>query len=153
VNRCAFFSEKPAIYVGLYRGARGGEVIAAVPGITPCFNCIAASRPRAVDRAGRSQEREVDYGTGRLRGEIALGCDIHHVASAGLRVVISLLTLMAGDAEAATSQLMLRALGDRLAMAVLSCEPDYWPAFFGPIFRNTPGQLAFQSVWISAQTQ
>jgi molybdopterin/thiamine biosynthesis adenylyltransferase len=153
VNRCSFFSKKPAVYVGLYRGAKGGEIIAAVPGMTPCFNCIAASRPRAVDASGQSQEREVDYGTGRLRGEIALGCDIHYVASAGLKIVFSMLALMGGNAETTVSQLMLRALRDRLAMAVFSCEPDYWPAFFGTVFRNTPGQLAFQSVWVSAQCQ
>jgi molybdopterin/thiamine biosynthesis adenylyltransferase len=153
VNRCSFFSQKPAVYVGLYRGAKGGEIIAAVPGMTPCFNCIAASRPRAVDASGQSQEREVDYGTGRLRGEIALGCDIHYVASAGLKIVFSILTLMGGNAETTVSQLMLRALRDRLAMTLFSCEPDYWPAFFGTVFSNTPGQLAFQSVWVSAQSQ
>lgn len=153
VNRCAFFSQKPTVYVGLYRGAKGGEIITTVPEMTPCFNCIAASRPRAVDAAGQSQEREVDYGTGRLRGEVALGCDIQHVASAAVKVAISLLTLMGGNDQAIAAQLMLRALRDGVSMATLSAEPDYWPAFFGAVFRNTPGQLAFQSVWISGQSQ
>jgi molybdopterin/thiamine biosynthesis adenylyltransferase len=152
VNRCAFFTQRPAVYVGLYRGAKGGEVISTVPTMTPCFNCIAASRPRAVDASGQSQEREADYGTSRLTDEIALGCDIQHVASVGVKIVISLLTLMCGAGEADCSKLMLRALRAGVSMSILSCEPDYWPALFEPVFQTTPGQLAFQSIWIAAHS-
>ena len=153
VNRCASFGQKPTVYLGLYRGAKGGEIITAVPGMTPRLNCIVASRPRAVDAAGQSQEREVDYGADRLRGDVALGCHIQHVASAGVKVAISLLTLMGGNGQAIVAQLMLRALRDGVSMAALSAEPDYWPAFFGAVFRDTLGQLAFQSAWISGQSE
>ncbi len=41
----------PAIWVGLYRGGRAGEVIFWHPGLPSCFRCICESRYRAQEQA------------------------------------------------------------------------------------------------------
>ena len=39
---------KPAVWIGLYKGARAGEIIYYVPGVTPaCYRCICSDRYKA----------------------------------------------------------------------------------------------------------
>lgn len=144
LDRFAYARAKPALFVGLYAGARGGEVILTVPERTACYLCATRSR-HAVERAGGRVEREVDYGTGRLAGEIALGADIHHVASAAVKLALSLL-LPAG------SEAGLRAFGEEVLASgmpylTLSTVSDYW--FYPKVFGDTAGQGAYQSVWLT----
>jgi len=34
----------PAVFAGLFDGAKGGEVAFVVPGVTPCFRCLVSNR-------------------------------------------------------------------------------------------------------------
>ena len=147
INSCAQYSDKPTLHVGLYRGAKGGEIVIAVPGLTPCFRCqVGATRTPAPN--GASVEREVDYGTGRLAGEVALGCDIQHVSSAALKLALSLLAALK-SADSSLASFTIGAVQRGLNMLTLGMEPEWW--FYPEVFRQTSGQYAYQSVWISSE--
>jgi molybdopterin/thiamine biosynthesis adenylyltransferase/proteasome lid subunit RPN8/RPN11 len=141
LDRFAYARRRPALFVGLYAGAEGGEVILTIPERTPCYLCATRAR-HAVERSAGRVERRTDYGTGRLAGEHALGADIQHVASAAVKLALSLLQpggKLGALAEAAASE--------GTPYLTLSTVPRYW--FYPEIFRGVPGQGAFQSVWLS----
>ncbi len=147
VNRFAGFVDKPSVYIGLYPQAHGGEIITSVPKVTPCFRCLVGRF-----RAGVPQNPEgsVDYGTGRLRGEVALAADIHHVSSAAVRMIVSLTAAMQGS-SASIASYSVDALKKQLHMSVHAMEHDYW--FFPSYFANVTGQYAFQSVWVTGTSE
>ena len=89
--------------------------------------------------------REVDYGTGRLQGEIALGADIHHVSTAAVKLALSL--LLPPGSEATLRTFAEDALASGLSYLTLSTVPGYW--FYPQVFGETPGQGAYQSVWLT----
>ena len=64
--------------------SKGGEVVGTSPEKTACFVCATITRHSITTSAGQVVDPEVDYGTGRLVGEVALGVDIQHVSSAAL---------------------------------------------------------------------
>ncbi|HEY6005669.1 MAG TPA: ThiF family adenylyltransferase [Anaeromyxobacter sp.] len=141
LDRFAYARQRPALFVGLYAGAQGGEVILTVPERTPCYLCATRAR-HAVERTAGRVERQADYGTGRLAGESALGADIQHVASAAVKLALSL--LQPGGKLGALAE---GAVSDGTPYLTLSTVPRYW--FYPEIFRDVPGQGAFQSVWLS----
>ena len=144
LDRFAYARGKPALFVGLYAGAQGGEVVVTVPGRTPCFRCATRARHEAEAAAGRVSG-EVDYGTGRLRGEMALGVDVHHVASAAAKLALALLL---GDEAGPSLRAVLDApLRDGMPYLTLSTVPRYW--FYPALFEGVPGQGAFQSAWLT----
>lgn len=54
-NIIALQLNKPAIWIGLYRGGLAGEIIYYFPGVTPaCYRCICSSRYNAFNRGGAS---------------------------------------------------------------------------------------------------
>ena len=144
LDRFAYARGKPALFVGLYAGARGGEVILSVPGRTACYLCATRSRHEAERAAGRVA-RDVDYGTGRLRGEVALGADIHHVATAAVKLALSL--LLPAASEAGLRSFAEEVLTAGMPYLTLSTVPGYW--FYPRIFGDTPGQGAYQSMWLT----
>jgi proteasome lid subunit RPN8/RPN11 len=144
VNHCAYSRGRPALFVGLYRGAQGGEVVMSVPGRTPCYLCATRTRHQA-SAIAPGTEREVDYGTGRLKGEIALGVDIQHVAGAAVKLGLSL--LLSGSSEAQLERFAEEALVAGKPYLTMSTVASYW--FYPRIFGEVPGQGAWQAVWLS----
>lgn len=149
INSCAQFADKPALFVGLYRGAKGGEVSISVPGLTPCFRCQVGAMRLAAARSPETTN-SIDYGTGRLQGEIALACDIQHLSSAAIKLAISLLAALK-TVGGPISQFTLGAIQRNLHILTLAMEPDWW--VFPEIFRETPAQYAYQSMWVGAHNQ
>ncbi len=141
LDRFAYARGRAALFVGLYAGARGGEVILSVPERTPCYLCATRARHAAEGTAGQVG-READYGTGRLAGESALGADIQHVASAAVKLALSL--LLPGTPLGALAE---EPLNEGTPYLTLSTVPRYW--FYPAIFGDVPGQGAFQAVWLS----
>jgi len=141
LDRFAYARGRPALFVGLYAGAEGGEVVVTIPERTPCYLCATRAR-HAVERTAGAVERPTDYGTGRLAGEAALGADIQHVASAAVKLALSL--LQPGSRLGALAE---GAVADGTPYLTLSTVPRYW--FYPRIFGDAPGQGAFQSVWLS----
>lgn len=141
LDRFANARGRPALFVGLYAGAEGGEVIVTVPERTPCFLCATRAR-HAVERTAGRVERPADYGTGRLAAEPALGADVQHVASAAVKLALSL--LLPGGKLGALAE---GAVADGTPYLTLSTVPRYW--FYPDLFRGVPGQGAYQAVWLS----
>jgi molybdopterin/thiamine biosynthesis adenylyltransferase len=148
INRCSFFTGKPAIFAGLYAGAKGGEVHMTVPTITPCFECMLGRR--RVAGPAREDGSGLDYGTGRLQGEIALACDIHHVATAGVKLTMSLLAALKSGPQIPLASFALGALTQKSSFLTMGMEPNYW--FYDSVFANVLGQYAYQSVWLSTES-
>jgi hypothetical protein len=146
LDRFAYARGKPALFVGLYAGARGGEVLVTVPERTPCYLCATRTRHRAELVAGRV-EGEVDYGTARLRGEVALGADIQHVASSAVKLALSLLVPPASDAK--LSSFAEEVVAEGMPYLTLSMVPRYW--FYPQLFAEVPGQGAYQGVWLAPE--
>jgi molybdopterin/thiamine biosynthesis adenylyltransferase len=141
LDRFAYARGRPAIFVGLYEGARGGEVILTAPERSACFLCATRAR-HALERGSGPVARRADYGTGRLAAESALGADIQHVASAAVKLALSL--LQPGGALAALAD---EAVAAGTTYLTLSTVPRYW--FYPELFGDLPGQGAFQSVWLA----
>jgi molybdopterin/thiamine biosynthesis adenylyltransferase/proteasome lid subunit RPN8/RPN11 len=141
LDRFSYARGRPAVFVGLYAGAQGGEVILTVPERTPCYLCATRAR-HAVERTAGRVEGATDYGTGRLAGESALGADVQHVASAAVKLCLSL--LLPGGRLGALAE---GAVSEGTPYLTLSTVPRYW--FYPEIFRDVPGQGAFQAVWLS----
>ncbi|MEK0178444.1 hypothetical protein [Microcoleus anatoxicus] len=89
-----------------------------------------------------------DHGNnGRVMGEVAIAADIHHVTSVAVKMALSL--LLPEDAEVKLKGFLNPAIDAGLNYLTLSMVPDYW--FYPGVFGDTPGQYAYQSVWLTAQ--
>ncbi len=89
--------------------------------------------------------REVDYGTGRLHGETALGVDIQHVASAGAKLALAV--ALPDGADAALRAFADEVLARGTSYLTLSTVARYW--FYPQLFRDVPGQGASPGVWLT----
>jgi hypothetical protein len=148
INHFAYHFQKPALFIGLYQGAKGGEIILSIPEETPCYLCATSIRHQAEENFGEVSTN-LDYGTGRLMGEVALAADIHHVSSVAVKLALSL--LLPETSEAKLKTFAKEALEKRFSFLTLSMSADYW--FYPQLFGNTPGQYAYQSVWLTPQKQ
>ncbi|MDQ2809771.1 MAG: ThiF family adenylyltransferase [Chloroflexota bacterium] len=144
LNHFAYACGVPSIFIGLYEGAQGGEVILSVSEKTPCYLCATLSR-HAIEEETKTVHSTTDYGTGRLRGETALAADIHHVSSAAVKMALTL--LLPRDSEASLTRFLDDAVAGGLTYLTLSMVPNYW--FYPEIFNEVAGQYAYQGVWLS----
>jgi hypothetical protein len=144
LDRFAYARGRPAVFVGLYAGAEGGEVVVTSPDRTACYRCATRTRHLGGGGAG-GVERQTDYGTGRLAAQVALAADIQHVASAALKLALSL--LVRGDPAARLAAFAEEAIASGATYLTLSTVPRYW--FYPRIFGDAAGQGAYQSVWLT----
>jgi len=128
----------PMVAIGLYAGAKGGEIFAVVPGKTPCYACVMGIRTGLDEELQRTR----DYGTGRLEAQPALGCDIATVTSIGVRISLSLLA-PEGSELAGVAAEIVESGETFLTIGLVS---DFW--FFPKVFGNTVGQRSHQTVWV-----
>lgn len=135
--------ERPALFVGLTAGARGGEVIVTVPGQTPCYRC--ATPVRHVRDAHAGLARDTDYGTGRMHGVVALSVDIQHVAGVAVKLCISL--LLQSDEHAELGRFAPAIVAAGMTFLTFSMSSDYW--FYPGYFGSLGGQFGYQSVGLS----
>lgn len=144
INRFAYGTGKPAVFVGLYQGAEGGEVILSIPEKTPCYQCSTSIRHELEQNAGDVGVK-TDYGTGKLEGVIALAADIHHVASAAVKMILSLMIPEESDVE--LKGFVSEAIEKEFTYLTFSMKDHYW--FYPHLFQGVPGQHAYQSVWLT----
>lgn len=145
MNHWAYAHGKPAVFPALYAGAQGGEVIVTVPERTPCFLC--ATRLRHAAEQSQPVSAPTDYGTGRLVGEVALGADVQHLASAAVKMALCL--LLPPDADARLKGFLEPQLEAGANYMTMAMTPGYW--FYPQLFGDTPGQFAYQSVWMTPE--
>lgn len=145
INRFAYWFKKSALYIGLYEGAKGGEIIFTIPDKTHCFACATQTRNSFENDTQISVSTHADYGTGRLVGEVAIAADIHHVSSAAVKIALSL--LLPDDSDAQLKNFLVPAIAKGQNFLTMSMVPSYW--FYPQIFGDTAGQFAYQSAWLS----
>ena len=134
----------PAVFGAIYARAQAGEVVFTVPTITKCFECTVSTRHTEESQAAAT----INYGTGRLNAEPALGADIQHVVTTSVKIAIGLLQLADEETTSSSRALVWGALLAGRNYVILSTVPDY--GFFPKVFAETPGQYAYQSVWLGA---
>jgi len=144
LNRFAYFHQRPAVYCALYQAASAGEIYLSVPGKSPCYLCATGFR-KALVQGNPNLQRNTDYGTGRLEAEVALSANIHHVTSAAVSLILSILS----PQNSKLHQLAEDALQSGKHYIIMGMEPDN--RLFHSIFENTPGQHAYQSMWASVE--
>ncbi|MCB5178833.1 ThiF family adenylyltransferase [Streptomyces antimicrobicus] len=141
LNHLSYFVGRPAVFVGLYEGAAGGEIVFTTPG-SPCWSCATGGVREVLGELGH--QPRTDYGTGRTYAVPGLLPDIQHVAAAAAKVSLALLH---GPAEPERiGGFLTMPLRERLSMVQFAMEPDHW--FFPMVLGQVPGQHAFQSVWL-----
>ena len=145
IDRHCYAAGRPALFVGIYKGAKGGEVVVTVPERTPCFQCSTGGVRKVVDDTGVKNvaRSDRDYGTNRLLAEVALGSDIHFVCSAATKIALSLLA--AKSEVRPLAEFMGRQLDEGGNFLMLGMEPDYF--LFPSTHEAAVGQYAFQSIW------
>lgn len=141
VAHCSYWASTPVVSIGIYRNAAGGEVILGVPGHA-CWSCA------TVDLRDDSVQRTNDYGTGRLMAIPGLLSDIHFVSACAAKLALGILE---PDAATAVRTLVDRALGMETTYLLLGMSPDYW--IFRELLDSSPGQLAFQSIWVKVDSR
>ena len=146
INRYCYANNKTVVFVGLYKGAKGGEVIVTKPDKTPCFHCSTGGVRRATSEVHveETQRTHRDYGTNRLLAEVALGSDIHFVCTATIKIIMSLLSLEQSDTS--LPLFIGNKLDEGTNFIIFGMEPDYF--IFPATHGNAIGQYAFQSIWI-----
>ena len=150
INRWAVKKGIPAVFVGLHAGARGGRVIWFVPGMTPCYRCVARERFHA------AYEREdVDLAA-------ADGCliDAQLVDMVALKIAVAILER---GQESAMGRFFTQ-MGQRNEV-MIRCDPDYrwgnqlWQAILSDLPREPRNyaaelqntMLAMDSLWFPTQ--
>ncbi|MFJ3922819.1 HesA/MoeB/ThiF family protein [Streptomyces sp. NPDC090022] len=141
LNHLSYFVGRPAVFVGLYEGAAGGEIVYTTPG-SPCWSCATGGVRERLGDLGH--QPRTDYGTGRTYAVPGLLPDIQHLASSAAKVALSL--LHEPDGPERIGGFLSMPLREGLSMVQFGMEPDHW--FFPMILDGVPGQHAFQSVWL-----
>lgn len=148
LNRYAYALGVPVLFPGLYRGAKGGEIVMTWPGKTSCFRCATGGvRDVAQDVGAEPIERARDYGTSRLVAEVALGADVHHVCTAAVKIALSMLAMR--DLSAPLGRFVGVQLDKGSNFVLLGMTPDYF--LFPATHKDTVGQHAFQSLWLTTE--
>jgi proteasome lid subunit RPN8/RPN11 len=140
LNHLAYWFGKPAVFVGLYEGAAGGEVVFSRPSL-PCWACSTGGVRETLGNLG--MRPATDYGTGRSFAVPGLLPDIQHVSSSGAKIALALLH---DDAQDRITRFLAKPLAEHLPMVLMAMEPDHW--FFPKVMEKVPGQHAFQSIWV-----
>ncbi len=83
INRVAFRSSVPAMFVGIHENASGGRVVWTVPGVTPCYRCAARERFEAAETNGE-QALDLPSATGAL-------VDCQFIDMVALKVAVAIL--------------------------------------------------------------
>lgn len=138
INQWAYWHKVPAVFVGVFAGARAGE-ISVVRAPSPCFNCATQFR----DYLPIETQGQHDYGTGRLVAEVALGVDIHSITTIGVRLGLS--CLMHGT-ESSLASFADKAIFDR-NYGLFSVTDDF--ELVSELLAEAPAQLGHRSVWLS----
>jgi hypothetical protein len=139
---------KPAIWIGLYREGRAGEIVYWVPGVTPaCYRCVASGRYR--DFAA--------YANGPAGSRNAHGANPTHVPSTGgiifdLHLVDSVAGQLAvGILTAGADNRMGRLIGQlgNRSLLQVKMDPDYrlnGKDIFAQYLGNHPANFTFTTI-------
>lgn len=136
VNQLALILGKPAVWAGLYRGGRAGEVAFWRPGLPSCYRCLFPSRYAAAERGGADPPSDG-----------ATVMDVKLLDAIAAQVVIGLLTAGADNRFGR----LIEHLGDRQVLQV-KIDPAWTLNGTDPVRRHlgvpedNDGYVAFCTV-------
>jgi len=134
INHWAYHYKRPSIFIGIFAGAKSGEVCWVEPPL-PCYQCATQFRQLlAPDAIG-----ETDYGTGQLVAEVALGIDIQAVTTIGIRLALS--ALVRQQESSLSSYVNNLGLKQYIVLAV---DPN--DQHISSYFPDIPGQYGHKSL-------
>jgi molybdopterin/thiamine biosynthesis adenylyltransferase len=145
INRDAYFVGRTVVYIGIYAGAKAGEIVTCIPTKTPCLRCAIGTLRETFDGSEEARS-ETDYGTGRVSGVIALPCDIQHISSTAIRMIVSIIATVHGPANSSLALYLAGAMQRRLSVTLMNVEQNFW--IFKELLAGSPGQFAAQSIWL-----
>lgn len=97
VNHISLTHDIPALYIGCYERASGGEIVYVVPGKTACFNCAFEARTKNLQPV-RRRKTSLAYTTAlsesqadRFEAEPGLAVDIDYVTVSAMPYALALL--------------------------------------------------------------
>jgi molybdopterin/thiamine biosynthesis adenylyltransferase len=141
VNRTLYPAGIPMISAKLFARAEAGEIIIVDPSsATPCLRCLTASR-------SQSLTHDVDYGTGKLRAELALGPDIAAITHRAVKMLLALIEHRRGHGPLAS---WIGPMLDARRTLYLSGNIDAW-GIFGELDMG-PLDGPFASLWVRTQS-
>jgi molybdopterin/thiamine biosynthesis adenylyltransferase len=140
VNAQTYPRNIPMVSAKLFAKADAGEVLIVEPSDgTPCLRCLTGSR-------GAPAGRAVDYGSGQLIAELALGPDIAGVSLRAVKVALALLSNRRGDGP--LSDWIAPMLNAKRTTLLTSNVADW-----GIFATLDPGSLGmdgpYQALWVS----
>jgi len=138
---------KPAMWIGLYRSGRAGEIAFTQPVQgQACYRCIASSRYEAFYRQAGDGDAGVDIPS---RGAVIM--DLHIIDGIAAQIAVGLLTAGADNRFGR----LIEQLGDRNFIQV-KLDPTYRlgePDVFEQHLGTNPAQFAFNSIALTIEPE
>jgi hypothetical protein len=139
---------KPAIWIGLYREGRAGEIIYRMPGVTPaCYRCIASGRYRAFAAHAHAPADPINAQEANPTHVPSTGgiiFDLHLVDAIAGQLAVGILTAGADNRMGR----LIRQLGNRNLLQV-KMDPDYrlnGKDIFSQYLGNHPANFSFTTI-------
>lgn len=140
-NLQAIRLKKPAVWIGLYRGGRAGEIVYWKPGVTPaCYRCICSSRYQAFAAQGRGTAGDETH-VPSVGGTIF---DLHMTDAVAGQIAVGLLTAGADNRMGR----LIQQLGVRNLLQV-KIDPEYrlgHPDVFNKHLGSDPANFSFTTI-------
>ncbi len=139
-NQQALRLHKPAVWIGLYRGGRAGEIVYYVPEVTPaCYRCVCSSRYQAFTNPARDPANGTNIpSTG---GTIL---DLHLIDAVAGQVAVGILTAGADNRMGR----LIQHLGNR-SLLQIKIDPEYHlgePDIFTQHLGTNPANFSFTTI-------
>ena len=132
---------KPAIWIGLYRGGRAGEIIHYVPGITPaCYRCICGMRYEAFPQ-----------GKTKVSSDGGTIFDLHFVDAIAGALAVGILTRGSDNRMGR----LIEQLGDRNLLQ-MKMDPEYTLGdkdIFKNYLGDNPANFSFTTIALSMERE
>lgn len=146
-NLQALRLRKPAVWIGLYRGGRAGEIIHWVPEVTPaCYRCVASGRYRAFH--AQANEAANPTHVSSAGGTIL---DLHLIDAIAGQIAVGILTQGADNRMGR----LIRQLGDRNLLQV-KVDPEYRLGekdIFAQYLGEHPANFSFNTIALSMEPE
>jgi molybdopterin/thiamine biosynthesis adenylyltransferase len=137
---------KPALWIGMYREGRAGEIIFWAPDQTPaCYRCICASRYQEFAKQAR-----VDHDPTRIPSTGGTILDLHVVDAIAGQLAVGLLTAGAGNRMGR----LIPQLGNRNLLQI-KIDPDYRMGDRDIFDRlgNDPANFSFSTIALGMEPE
>ena len=151
INELSVKNGIPAVYIGFHAAALGGRIIYSIPGITPCYRCIAKERYETA-------EQNSDAGKLNLTGELGSVIDCQFIDMLAMKICTAVL-------ERGQDSIMGRFYNKMISRneVIVRCDPEYewgnilWDALLGDLPKQPKDYakelreqalFAMDSIWL-----